>query len=73
MMWRKKRSHQNIKEEIEAAKQAAEESAEEAQNDVEIQRKRLDEERSTIIPMIRQMHSQNHVADAIIRVIEGRQ
>jgi hypothetical protein len=65
------RRHRNCtREEIEAAKTATEESASTASKDLETQRSRLNEERKTIVPMLRRLHDQNHVAEALIRVLE---
>ncbi len=56
--------------EIRAATVATEKSAQEADEDVAIQRGRLAEERESIIPVLKRLHEQNHVADALIYVIE---
>lgn len=66
-----RRHRQYTQTEIRVAKRAAEESAEAAEIDVNTQRERLNEERATIVPTIRQLHDQNHVAQALMKIIEG--
>jgi hypothetical protein len=56
--------------EIEAAKMATEESARAADEDIAVQQVKLAEERESIMPLIKRLHDQNHVADALIHVIE---
>jgi len=70
MKWFRKH-RRDTEAEIKVARRAAEESAETAASDVATQRERLAEEHATIVPTIRQLHDQNHVAEALVKIIEG--
>ena len=67
-IFRQRRHHDD--DEIEAARAATDASIRTADEDVAIQKERLTEERESIIPMIQRLREQNHVADAIVHVIE---
>ena len=68
MKFRKR--HVHTEEEIKAAAEATEKSAKMADEDLVNQRHQLEEERKTVTPTIKRLHDNNHVAEALIKLIE---
>jgi hypothetical protein len=67
----RRRRARTADDEITAAREATEESASQAASDVEAQQQRLDWERRVLTPAFRRLHERNHVADAIVKIIES--
>jgi hypothetical protein len=57
--------------EIAQARVVTAQSARQAAADLTSQEQKLDWERSVLAPAIRKLHQKNHVADAIIQLIES--
>jgi hypothetical protein len=58
-------------DEVKAAREETEKSTQQADADVEAQLRHLEEERRTLTPAFRQLREKNHVADALIEIIES--
>jgi hypothetical protein len=60
----------NTTAEIERARAETERSARQSEADLMNQAQKLKWERTVVAPVFRQLHDKNHVADAIIQLIE---
>lgn len=58
--------------ELAQAKTAADQSTQQANEDLKAQSDQLHWERTVIVPEFRRLREKNHVASAIIKLIEGR-